>query len=181
MAAYISLQKLGLAVEVETVTSDTVTKDYVISAVPAAGEKLNEGDTVYLTVSGGPEIKYVQMPELTGRSSTTAQSILESMNLTVGSITAIDDEAPAGEVIFQSIAAGTEVAEHTKVNLNISNGAKMTPEPTPTPTPEPDNTPSMEPTTEPDPEESREPTPEPTPEGSGEEDENAVTAPEVNE
>ena len=53
-----------------------------------------------------------------------AKGILESMNLTLGTINPVDDEAPEGEVIFQNIVAGTEIAEHTKINISISNGAR---------------------------------------------------------
>ncbi len=130
--AYIELQKLKLKVNVTTVASDEITVDYVISTVPEPGVELNEGDTVYLTVSGGPEIKYVEMPELLGRTLEDAEKILESFNLTLGLVNYVDDEAPEGQVLFQNISAGTEIAEHTKVNISISNGAlAVVPEPTP--------------------------------------------------
>jgi len=122
--AYITLQKLKLDIEVTTVTSDEITEGYVISSVPAAGVELNAGDKVYLTVSGGPEIKYLQMPNLVGETIEMAKGILESSNLILGTVTPVDDEAPEGVVIFQNIIADTEIAENTKVNLSISNGSR---------------------------------------------------------
>lgn len=144
--AYISLQKMKLQVSVTTVTSDEVTEGYVISSVPEAGVELKEGDVVYITVSGGPEIKYVEMPDLIGRTSEAAESLLDSANLTIGTINSVDDAAPEGEVIYQSVVAGTEIPEHTKVNFTISNGSLAEkpddPEPSEEPgeTEEPDNT-----------------------------------------
>ena len=127
--AYITLQKLKLEIEVTTVTSDEVTEGYVISSVPSAGVELNAGDKVYLTVSGGPEIKYLQMPDLVGSTVEVAKGILESSNLILGTVTPVDDEAPEGVVIFQNIIAGTEIAENTKVNISISNGARAPQDP----------------------------------------------------
>lgn len=169
--ANIDLQKMKLDVEVTTVTSDTVTEGYVISTVPEAGSSLNAGDKVYLTVSGGPEIKYVPMPNLVGKTSSEAQSALESVNLTVGTINSVDSAAPENEVVFQSIDAGSEVAEHTKINFNISNGSLRTPEPV-TDSPEPTDDTGGGDT---DPENGGDT-------GGGQApDDNTVTAPEVNE
>ncbi|MBR6522089.1 MAG: Stk1 family PASTA domain-containing Ser/Thr kinase [Oscillospiraceae bacterium] len=122
--AHITLQKLKLEVEVTTVSSDEVTKGYVISSVPAAGVELKAGDKVYLTVSGGPEIKYLLMPDLVGESVEVAKGIIETSNLILGTVSSVDDEAPEGQVIFQNIIAGTEIAENTKVNISISNGSR---------------------------------------------------------
>ncbi len=126
--ATLSLQQMKLIVEVETVSSYDVTENYIISTIPEAGVRLYEGDTVYLTVSAGPEIKYVNVPGLVGRTVEAAKSMLESSNLTVGSVESVEDDAPEGQVIFQSSPEGTEVAEHTKINLSVSAGRK--PEPT---------------------------------------------------
>jgi len=122
--AYIALQKLKLEIEVTTVSSEEVTEGYVISSVPTAGVELKAGDKVYLTVSGGPEIKYLLMPDLVGSTIEVAKGILETSNLILGTVSSVDDEAPEGQVIFQNIIAGTEIAENTKVNISISNGSR---------------------------------------------------------
>ena len=170
----IDLQKLDLVCEIESVESDTVTADYIISTMPAAGETLYPGDTVFLTVSAGPEIRYVNMPWLVGTQRQYAERVIDSMNLTLGSVRVIAGEAPEGEVIYQSVDPYSYIPERTKVNLTISDGSKVpeptptpTPEPTPTPTPTPEDTP--EPTPETTPDQGGETTPEPTPDGGGEE------------
>ena len=135
--AFLTLQKLKLEVREDLVVSDTVTEGYVISTSPAAGEELRPGDTVFLTVSSGPEIKYVSMPDLYGKTAQAAAAQLEALNLTVGSISEVEDDAERGTVIFQSTAPGTSIPEHSKINLNISSG--------PTETPPPEEEPGQEP------------------------------------
>lgn len=120
--AKIDLDRLKLNYEITTVTSDTVTEGFVISALPEAGEKLSIGDKVYLTVSGGPEIKTVEVPQLTDITLSAAKARIESMNLTVGTVKEVEDDSAAGTVVFQSVPAGTVVAEHTVVNLQVSLG-----------------------------------------------------------
>ena len=127
--AFLTLQKLKLEVREDLVVSDSVTEGYVISTSPTAGEELRPGDTVFLTVSSGPEIKYVSMPDLYGKTAQAAAAQLEAMNLTVGSISEVEDDAERGTVIFQSTAPGTSIPEHSKINLNISSGPSETPPP----------------------------------------------------
>jgi len=138
--AYIRLQKQKLVVAEERVKSEDVTADYVISTIPEAGTELKAGDTVFLTISAGPDVKYATVPDMLGGTLSSAKGKLEAMNLVLGTVTEVEDEAPAGEVIFQSITPGSSVAEKTRINLNISTG----PAPSPTPEPEPETTPEPE-------------------------------------
>ncbi|MBQ4651747.1 MAG: PASTA domain-containing protein, partial [Oscillospiraceae bacterium] len=48
------LQSAGFVVDIENAVSSSVTRDYVISCSPTAGEQLSTGATVYITVSSGP-------------------------------------------------------------------------------------------------------------------------------
>ena len=167
----IDLQKLDLVCEITSVVSDTVTADYIVSTMPAAGETLYPGDTVFLTVSAGPEIRYVTMPWLVGTTRQYAERVIDGLNLTLGSVRVMASEAPEGEVIYQSVDAYASIPERTKVNLTISDGSiKPTSEPTPETTPEPTVEPTVEPTAEPTEEPTAEPTAEPTegPEGGDE-------------
>ncbi len=120
--AYLALQKLHLEVQEDLVMSEEITEGYVVSTVPVAGEELKPGDTVFLTVSSGPEITYVTMPNLLGTTAQAAAARIAAMNLTLGSVTEVEDDAEKGTVIFQSTSAGTSIPEHTKINLNISAG-----------------------------------------------------------
>lgn len=116
------LQQAGFLVDIENATSDSVTKDYVISTSPAANEQLSSGSTVYVTVSTGPSISYVQMPNLIGLSEEAAISKLESSGLSFGSSERIRSDLAAGTVIGQSVDAFTDLEEHSKIYLRVSSG-----------------------------------------------------------
>ena len=116
------LQQAGFLVDVENVTSDSVTKDYVISTSPAANEQLSSGSTVYITVSAGPNITYVEMPNLIGLSEDAAISKLESCGLSFGSSQFERSDLDAGTVIGQSVEAFTDIEEHSKIYLRVSSG-----------------------------------------------------------
>ena len=127
--AIIQLNKLGLNHDESFVKSEDVTEGYVISMIPDAGAQMKAGDTVFLEISTGPEIKYVTMPQLVGDTISTAQAKLEGSNLVMGTITERPDDAPAGTVTWQSRSAGESVQEKTKINVIISSGPAETPPP----------------------------------------------------
>lgn len=145
--AVIELQKLGLEVSkpYTMVASDEVTEGYIIFTEPKAGTELKAGDTVFITVSKGPDIKMQIVPDLKGRTEDAARSILEGKNLIPNPIY-VDDIEPRGTVIDQSIAPDTEVQEHTQIDIFVSTGALA---PTPTPSPEPTDAVPTEPWYEP--------------------------------
>lgn len=132
--ATIELQNAGFIVEIaNTEASDTVTVDYVISTDPAPGEELAAGSTVFLTVSAGPSIKLVTMPNLVGSTEKDAIARIESSNLSYGDTTYIHSDYDEGTVIRQSIDAYSEVEEHTRIFIWVSLGPETTPTPSPTP------------------------------------------------
>lgn len=136
--ATIELQNAGFIVEIaNTEASDTVTVDYVISTDPAPGEELAAGSTVFLTVSDGPSIKLVTMPNLVGSTEKDAIARIESSNLSYGDTTYIHSDYDEGTVIRQSIDAYSEVEEHTRIFIWVSLGPETTPTPEPTPSPTP--------------------------------------------
>ena len=120
--AMVLLSAAGLVGEIENATSDTVTRDYVIMSSPMAGEQLNQGSIVYITVSSGPEIVYVEVPNLVGLSEDAAKSKLESTRLSYGSTQYIASDFEVGTVIGQEPAAFASAEEHTKVYIQVSSG-----------------------------------------------------------
>ena len=116
------LQNAGFIVDIENERSDVIDKDIVINSYPAAGENLSTGSTVYIVVSSGPDISYVQMPNLIGLSESAAVKKLESAGLSFGSSERVRSEVDAGTVIGQSIDAFAQIEEHTKIYLRISTG-----------------------------------------------------------
>ena len=117
-----NLRAAGFNVEIENAASDSYTKDYVIATSPVAGEQLSSRSPVYITVSAGPEIQYVSMPNLVGSTEDSAISRIESSNLSYGGSDRVVSDYEAGTVIDQSISSSESVAEHTKVYLTVSSG-----------------------------------------------------------
>ena len=136
--ATITLQNAGFRVEPVYEPSDTVTEDYVIRTQPAAGEMIAAGDTVYIYISAGPEIKTVTMPQLVGMSLDAAIDRLESTGLSYGEPTYLHSEYDVGTVIRQSVTAYEEVEAHSRIYLWVSSGPEETPSPTPSEGPEDD-------------------------------------------
>lgn len=147
--AKLALEQLGFVVNPQVVASDSITEGYVVSTIPAADEEVAAGSTVTLNVSGGPDVKQVTMPSLVGKSKSSAVSKLNGLNLEVGSISEVEDEAAEGTVIWQNIEAGESVAEHTVIYLKVSKGPKPSPSPTPPPSPSPTPPPPVETVTQP--------------------------------
>ena len=127
------LQRTGFLVDYTFTADANVTLDYVISTNPEAGDKIPAGATVYLTVSAGPEIRTVEVPNLVGLGQAAAIARIEGANLSFGNSTFVESDVPAGIVIWQSVKAFTTVDEHTKVYIQVSSGPKETEPPVTTP------------------------------------------------
>ncbi len=182
--AYYTLDKARTALEgigFETKPSYEASTEYesgmVIRTEPAAEEFLEEGGTITVVVSTGPDIVLTDMPGLLGMTEEDAVAALAKAGLSQGSTKYTSSNRYAeGLVCFQSFSEGERVATGTKVDIALSTGPEVvaTPEPTPTPeegdeepTPTPeggDEEPTPTPTPTPDVEEEPTPTPTPTPE-----------------
>lgn len=126
---------LNLKIDFTTKTeyNDEVEKDYVISTIPAEGEALADGDTVYLVVSLGKDTQPVDMPRLLGETEDMARKILDSVGLDVGSVKhGYSSDYPEGQVCFQSVNEGAKVDQGTAINLIISDGPDPNSQPVPT-------------------------------------------------
>ena len=123
--ASLKLQNAGFIVEINNVTSNTVEKDIVISTSPAAGEMITAGSTVYLEVSGGSHINYVQVPNLIGLTEDNAIAKIQSRDLSYAGTNYIESEYESGTVISQSIVAFAEVEEHASILITVSTGPSV--------------------------------------------------------
>ena len=116
------LRMAGYYAEILDETSDVFQRNHVMSISPASGEELPQGSVVYLTVSAGPEIFYVTVPNLVGLSEIAAIEKIESGELSYGGSEYIVSDLPAGTVIGQSAEAFGELAAHSKIILRVSTG-----------------------------------------------------------
>ncbi len=122
-----SLNALGLLSDVTYQESTTVSSGVVIAAADKDGTALNAGDaveagsTVYLTVSTGQS--GVEVPDVTGLSR--AEAIVKLKQSQFSSITVQDgdsSEVEKGLVMAQSPEAGTKVPTETAITITISTG-----------------------------------------------------------
>lgn len=156
------LMEEGYNVEFEEMPENSadVDVDFIIRTEPAAKAEVTKSlSKVIVYVSCGPKKELVEVPSIEGKDVEEATKLLEEKGLVLGNPVEVFDEAPEGQIIYQSIKSGMKVAKGTAIDYKISKGIEPTatpeptPEPTPTPTPEPEQTPEPTPT----------PTPEPTP------------------
>ncbi len=109
--------------------SDSVASGNVISSAPVAGDPILPGDSVHLVVSQGVQVKTVRVPSVIGQSLEGARVTLTSHGLTIAGVTEVTNDRPQGQVIYQSVAANTEVEEGTSVTLQVSKGPEQAEEP----------------------------------------------------
>lgn len=117
----IELERLGvICVEGTPEFNDEVPNGYVIRTDPVANTEMTAGDTVTLTVSKGPEIILVEMPNLMGCSENEALTRLEAAGLNWDPIVYEEYEGTPGQVIYQSVEALTEVEKGSTVAFTVS-------------------------------------------------------------
>ena len=115
------LDALGLHTQVEEEFSDDVDTGSVTRSDPEGGSSVHKRAQVQLYVSKGVDMKTV--PELTGKSQDEAQRSLTEAGLAVGAVTdAYSEDVPQGQVISQSVAAGTSLAHDSAVDIVLSKG-----------------------------------------------------------
>ena len=114
------LDAVGLRTEVEDRRSRRPVGE-VLEQDPEADSVAREGDTVTITVSGGP--RQVEVPPLVGQTQEEAESILEDARLQLGEVTEEpSDEVEEGLVIRQSPEAGQQVDARSSVDIVVSAG-----------------------------------------------------------
>jgi serine/threonine-protein kinase len=126
----------GLQVEQSAFVDSSAAVGTVTSQDPPAGETVDQGSKILLTIARGPEMTTV--PDLRGRTEAEAVGLIQSAGLFVGNRSeAFDAVIPAGSVISQEPSALQPVPRQTPVNFVVSKGPEPTPTPIPTPTPPP--------------------------------------------
>ena len=111
----------GFVVEVKQEYDNDKAVGKVLNQNPAAGTKLLPGNTVTITVSKGKELTNINMPNLIGKTQSSAEETLNSNKLILGSITNEEtSDYPPGQVISQSVKAGSSVMQGTTIDIVIA-------------------------------------------------------------
>lgn len=127
-----TLKDMGLNVLQKPMQDNTVANGAVIYTSPAAGETVEGDSTVILYVSRAVISNTNYVPSVTGKTLEDAKNDLKVLNFSVRTIEQASTE-PAGTVLSQSPAAGTEAKVTTIVTLVVSTGVPETPAETPAP------------------------------------------------
>lgn len=120
------LKSMGLKLRIpKNVENEKFPEGAIIETEPSAGEAIKQGMYVEATVSKGS--KYVEVPDLRGRSIDEAKKLVASMRLTLGDedIELVrDKELEEGLVVSQVPEAGKKVERNTRIKMKVSNGDK---------------------------------------------------------
>lgn len=117
------LSNAELSYSITTEESETVAAGLVISQSPADGERILAGSKVSLVISKGRGT--FDMPNVVNKSEADAKSTLKGLGLSVQTSFAHSDSIQSGNVISQSLSAGTKVRAGTSVNIVISSGEEL--------------------------------------------------------
>jgi eukaryotic-like serine/threonine-protein kinase len=110
------LEELGLFVTVKEVFDEKVDADKVIMTNPQPGQTVAKGSEVLLTVSKGPKLKTMRMPDVRGKSVKVATAQLEKIGLVVE----VQDACGGGNIVAETDPqAGVKVTERDTVALFV--------------------------------------------------------------
>ena len=115
------LEEAGLKVVLgDAAFSSTVPAGSVVTTRPPPGTRIEQGQTVTLIPSKGPEL--VAVPVVTGRTQDAAVRLLRAAGFETTQRSAYDEKVPKGQVVSQNPEAGTKIERGSAVNLTISLG-----------------------------------------------------------
>jgi serine/threonine-protein kinase len=123
-AAVALLEKNDLVANPVPEASDTVDVGTVISQDPAAGTQQDKRTVVTIKVSSGKA--QVTVPNVVGQDATSASNQLGQAGFTVQTTQQASSSVPAGRVISQDPAGGTERPKGSAVSLVVSTGPPPT-------------------------------------------------------
>ena len=120
--AQTTLRLLGLESEIQDDYSDTVTTNYVIKTEPDTNYDVRPGGKVTIYKSLGPEIKQVEVPDLTGLTRSEAFNRLSYKGLAAGETYPQQMTSYIlDKVVSQSPISGTMVDEGTPVDIHLQD------------------------------------------------------------
>jgi serine/threonine-protein kinase len=120
-----ALSPLGLQyIVVEERYSEMIDAGRVIESSPSGGEKIDQGGTIKIVLSKGPE-RYA-IPMLVGLTPTAAKNLIAKSPLKLAPIIEVFSETvPKGFVISSSPATGSKVKRGSLVTITVSKGKEQ--------------------------------------------------------
>ncbi|MDN6199064.1 Stk1 family PASTA domain-containing Ser/Thr kinase [Corynebacterium flavescens] len=115
------LEGLGLLVTVNDEPNPDIARGNAIRINPAAGSELQKNSSVTLTVSSGKET--TDVPDVTGMTLQEASAALSEAGLLLNdNVSETNDDAPAGQIISQDPAGGSQLSKGSKIRVTVSKG-----------------------------------------------------------
>lgn len=112
-----ALSELGFKVTTTEEFSSTVAKGLVVSQNPGAGLKVGKGSRVTLSVSKGPEVVKVEVPDVIGLTVNAAKSTLESLGFKVSFI--YEPHSENNTVLEQDPSPGAMLNKGSTVSIIV--------------------------------------------------------------
>lgn len=109
----------GLVPDVKRIPNRDVEEGFVFAQSPDAGEEVDEGSHVELSVSDGPPM--VEVPDVVGESRDDAVAALARDGLDARVVAQFSDK-PVDTVTGQDPKAGERIEVGTRVRINVSKG-----------------------------------------------------------
>ncbi len=104
----------------------SVMEGFVSGQIPAAGDRVSRGETVYVTVSLGSDMLTVQ--RFTGLKQDEAVAAVVAQGFVLGDISVVPSDQLAGTVVAQQPETGMSAKVGSAVNLTVSGGCVIVPE-----------------------------------------------------
>ncbi len=121
-----TLESLDLRLGAQTPTTSERPEGTIVAQQPAAGESIEEGQSVNVTVSSG--LEQATVPQLVALTSVdSARIALEDAGLQLGTVKEKNSQQPAGYVLAQDPAEGTQIDAGMTVNITVSSGLVKVP------------------------------------------------------
>ena len=104
----------------------TIEAGKIIRTEPSEGVTLTEDQTIYLTVSTGPEVDSAMMPSVVGQNVEMAKKLLNASGFMNIEVEEVESTNPQGQVLYQSVTKGSTIATSTKIVLRIPKWIEVT-------------------------------------------------------
>ena len=117
------IEEQGFQANVQTGVGTAEDRGTVIEQNPDGGTRIEEGSTVRLLVSLGPE--QVEVPGVVGQSLDEATQILANAGFRWTTRRVFSPDAPEGEVIKQNPGPGEQAEKGSSVTLTVSKGQEL--------------------------------------------------------
>ena len=112
----------------QEVYDDKYEAGLIIFQTPAAGDPVVKNGTVWVTVSLGPKVEPVYMPDVSGKTKEEAKNELSALPIQITykePVMEHHDTVEAGKVIRTEPAVGTELSTKQEITLYISLGVEI--------------------------------------------------------